>query len=152
MAVGTVGLSAKGVTVSQLIRSTVQEIMHRVERKKGGAPLKAYCSLVVTAAGKPRLSAKGVAGFQLSWPTMQEIRDSMEGRWCTAHDCFNLAVMAAGKLGPSEKGVAGLQLIWPTVQEIRDSVEGWRGGASVPGPAKNVNKPFLQPYWHRSAT
>ena len=28
-------------------------------------------------------------------------------------------------------------------------MEGWRGGASVPGPAKNVNKPFLQPYWHR---
>ena len=59
--------------------------------------------------------------------------------------------LVAGKLGPSGKGVEGLQLVWPTVQEIRDSVEGWRGGASVPGPSKNVNKPFLQPYWHRSA-
>lgn len=55
----------------------------------------------------------------------------------------------AGKLGASAAGPQGFQLIWPTVQEVRDSVEGWRGGASVPGPAKNVNKPFLQPYWHR---
>ena len=55
----------------------------------------------------------------------------------------------AGKLGAGAAGPQGFQLIWPTVQEIRDSVEGWRGGASVPGPAKNVNKPFLQPYWHR---
>ncbi len=55
----------------------------------------------------------------------------------------------AGKLGPGAAGAEGLQLIWPTVWEIRDSVEGWRGGASVPGPAKNVNKPFLRPFWHK---
>lgn len=55
----------------------------------------------------------------------------------------------AGKLGAGAAGPQGFQLIWPAVQEVRDSVEGWRGGASVPGPAKNVNKPFLQPYWHR---
>ena len=58
-------------------------------------------------------------------------------------------VLPAEKLGPSAKGVEGLKLVWPTVQEIRDSVEGWCGGNSVPGPSKNVNKPFLQPYWHR---
>ena len=58
-------------------------------------------------------------------------------------------VASAGTLGAGPAGPQGFQLIWPTVQDIRDSVEGWRGGASVPGPAKNVNKPFLQPYWHR---
>ena len=57
----------------------------------------------------------------------------------------------AGNLGAGAAGPEGFQLIWPTVQAIRDSVEGWRGGASVPGPAKNVNKPFLQPYWHKCA-
>lgn len=58
-------------------------------------------------------------------------------------------VASAGTLGAGAAGPQGFQLIWPTVQDIRDSVEGWRGGASVPGPSKNVNKPFLQPYWHR---
>jgi len=55
----------------------------------------------------------------------------------------------AGKLGPGAAGAKGLQLVWPTVEEIRASVEGWRGGASLPGPAKNVDKPFLRPYWHK---
>ena len=63
----------------------------------------------------------------------------------------NLMLASAGKLGAGAAGPEGFQLIWPTVQAIRDSVEGWRGGASVPGPAKNVNKPFLQPYWHKCA-
>lgn len=51
-------------------------------------------------------------------------------------------------MGPTASGRAGLQLLWPTVEEVRNSVEGWAAGASVPGPAKNVQKPFLQPYYH----
>jgi len=38
-----------------------------------------------------------------------------------------------------------LKLVYPTVEEIRTSVEGYRGGGSVPGGKKNVEKPFLQP-------
>lgn len=42
-----------------------------------------------------------------------------------------------------------LQFVYPTVEEIRASVEGYRGGASVPGSAKNVGKPFLRPLYHK---
>ena len=45
-----------------------------------------------------------------------------------------------------------LKIVYPTVQEIRESVEGYRGGASVPGPARNVQKPFLRPLFHRWTT
>lgn len=51
-------------------------------------------------------------------------------------------------MGPTASGRAGFQLLWPTVEEVRNSVEGWAAGASVPGPAKNVQKPFLQAYYH----
>jgi hypothetical protein len=46
------------------------------------------------------------------------------------------------------QGREGFQLVWPTVEEVRNSVEGWAAGASVPGPEKNVSKPFLQGLWH----
>eukprot|EP00877_Chromochloris_zofingiensis_P000105 jgi/Chrzof1/10095/Cz04g26260.t1 len=49
--------------------------------------------------------------------------------------------------GPT-KGVP-VSIIWPTVQEVRDSLEGWIAGYSIPGPEKNVGKPFLKPYWCR---
>ncbi|KAL3159457.1 hypothetical protein ABBQ38_009882 [Trebouxia sp. C0009 RCD-2024] len=77
---------------------------------------------------------------------------SLDERWLTNEFRGSLSAgltSSGGRLGAGAAGPQGFQLIWPTVQDIRDSVEGWRGGASVPGPAKNVNKPFLQPYWHR---
>ncbi|KAL3157421.1 hypothetical protein ABBQ32_011893 [Trebouxia sp. C0010 RCD-2024] len=77
---------------------------------------------------------------------------SLDERWLTNEFRGSLSAgltSSGGTLGAGAAGPQGFQLIWPTVQDIRDSVEGWRGGASVPGPAKNVNKPFLQPYWHR---
>ncbi|RMZ54985.1 hypothetical protein APUTEX25_000502, partial [Auxenochlorella protothecoides] len=40
-------------------------------------------------------------------------------------------------------------LVWPTVSEVQNSLEGWLAGRSVPGPASNVCKPFLERYWHR---
>lgn len=42
-----------------------------------------------------------------------------------------------------------LQLVYPTVDQIRDSCEGYAGGGSVPGPYRNVSKPFLRPLYHR---
>lgn len=41
------------------------------------------------------------------------------------------------------------QLVWPTVSEVQHSIEGFAAGGSIPGTAKNVNKPFLQPCWRR---
>lgn len=34
-------------------------------------------------------------------------------------------------------------------RQVQNSLEGWAAGSSIPGPAKNVQKPFLQPYYHR---
>ncbi|KAL0031162.1 hypothetical protein WJX77_006853 [Trebouxia sp. C0004] len=77
---------------------------------------------------------------------------SLDERWLSKEFRVSLSAglsSAGGKLGLGAAGAKGLQLVWPTVQEIKASLEGWRGGASVPGPAKNVNKPFLQPFWHK---
>eukprot|EP00536_Pseudo-nitzschia_multiseries_P014148 jgi/Psemu1/213863/e_gw1.663.35.1 len=49
-----------------------------------------------------------------------------------------------GKLAASR-----LRLVWPTTREITESVEGPAGGASVPGTAKNLHKPFLRPLLHK---
>lgn len=46
-------------------------------------------------------------------------------------------------------GPSGLHLVWPTVVEVRNSMEGWFAGGSIPGPSKNVNRPFLRPYFCR---
>lgn len=56
---------------------------------------------------------------------------------------------AAERLGSPAAGAKGLQLVWTTVEEVRSSLEGWFAGNSIPGPEKNVGKPFLQGYWHR---
>ena len=56
---------------------------------------------------------------------------------------------AGGELGPPPAGAAGLQLVWPAVEEVQNCLEGWFGGGSIPGKSTNVNKPFLQPYYHR---
>ena len=42
-----------------------------------------------------------------------------------------------------------LKLVFPAVEEVRMSMEGYRGGASVPGTAKNATKPFLLPLYCR---
>eukprot|EP00977_Amphora_coffeiformis_P026032 scaffold23831_cov180-Amphora_coffeaeformis.AAC.2 len=42
-----------------------------------------------------------------------------------------------------------IKLVYPTVNEIRTSIEGYRGGGTVPGRLKNVNKPFLQPLFRK---
>lgn len=55
----------------------------------------------------------------------------------------------AERLGSPAAGAKGLQLVWTTVEEVRSSLEGWFAGNSIPGPEKNVGKPFLQGYWHR---
>lgn len=69
-----------------------------------------------------------------------EFRASMSAGRCNAGQ----------RLGPpSLPGPGGLQLVWPTVSEVQNSVEGWMAGRSIPGPSKNVGKPFLQEYWHR---
>jgi tyrosyl-DNA phosphodiesterase-1 len=57
----------------------------------------------------------------------------------------------AERLGLPAPGAAGLQLVWPSVSEVQNSIEGWKAGMSVPGPAKNVEKPFLQQYYRRHA-
>ncbi len=62
--------------------------------------------------------------------------------------CLNPA-HSAERLGSPAAGAAGLQLVWTTVEEVRSSLEGWFAGNSIPGPEKNVGKPFLQTYWHR---
>lgn len=50
-----------------------------------------------------------------------------------------------GLLSPSNS----LQLIWPTIKQVQNSGEGWIAGLSIPGPAKNVQKSFLQPLFHK---
>jgi tyrosyl-DNA phosphodiesterase-1 len=42
-----------------------------------------------------------------------------------------------------------LKLVYPTASEICESVEGYRGGGSVPGTLKNLNKDFLQSLLHK---
>jgi len=53
----------------------------------------------------------------------------------------------SSKVQPPQPGPTGMALVWPTVSEIQNSLEGWLAGNSVPGPLKNVTKPFLQPYY-----
>ncbi|KAL7579337.1 hypothetical protein ACA910_014013 [Epithemia clementina (nom. ined.)] len=52
-----------------------------------------------------------------------------------------------GRKPPLQKSDWLLKIVYPTVQEVRDSVEGYRGGASVPAPSRNVHKPFLRPFF-----
>ena len=42
-----------------------------------------------------------------------------------------------------------LCLIWPTMAEVTNSLEGIRAGDAIPGPVKNVDKPFLQKHYRR---
>ncbi|PNH10367.1 Tyrosyl-DNA phosphodiesterase 1 [Tetrabaena socialis] len=51
--------------------------------------------------------------------------------------------------GPPGSGPLPLAVVWPTVEEVRGSLEGWFAGRSVPGPASNVGKPFMPPYYAR---
>ncbi|GBF96301.1 hypothetical protein Rsub_09096 [Raphidocelis subcapitata] len=42
-----------------------------------------------------------------------------------------------------------VHLVWPTLEELANCWDGWRAGGSIPGPEKNVSRPFLQPLWRR---
>lgn len=52
--------------------------------------------------------------------------------------------------GPDKKplGKGQLNLIWPTKQEVRQSLAGYVSGGSIPGSAKNVNKPHVRSKLH----
>ncbi|KXZ55436.1 hypothetical protein GPECTOR_3g86 [Gonium pectorale] len=49
--------------------------------------------------------------------------------------------------GPHGSRPLPLAVVWPTVEEVRNSLEGWSAGRSIPGPAKNVAKPFMRRYF-----
>ncbi|KAG2424634.1 hypothetical protein HXX76_014359 [Chlamydomonas incerta] len=49
--------------------------------------------------------------------------------------------------GPPGSGPLPLSVVWPAVSEVRNSLEGWFAGVSIPGPAKNVRKPFMGRYY-----
>ncbi|KAK9862018.1 hypothetical protein WJX84_001427 [Apatococcus fuscideae] len=69
------------------------------------------------------------------------------------------ASLAAGRIDAGHQALGAqlnmfppasqFQLVWPTVSEVQHSIEGFAAGGSIPGTAKNVNKPFLQPCWRR---
>ena len=71
---------------------------------------------------------------------LQQLQDSMDV--ATVH-------RPRDERPPAKKPPLALRLVYPTVEEVRTSVEGYRGGNSVPGTAKNVQKPFLRPLYHR---
>ncbi|PRW59620.1 tyrosyl-DNA phosphodiesterase 1 [Chlorella sorokiniana] len=78
---------------------------------------------------------------------------SIEDKWLREEFLVSLSAGRSGdgseRLGSPAGGSKGLQLVWTTVEEVRSSLEGWFAGNSIPGPEKNVGKPFLQAYWHR---
>ena len=79
---------------------------------------------------------------------------SLDDKWLRQEFVPSLSAGRAaggGTLGAAAAGRAGLQLVWPTVSEVQNSIEGWFAGHSIPGPDKNVGRPFLQPYYHRRA-
>ena len=79
---------------------------------------------------------------------------SLDDKWVQQEFLPTLSAGRAeggGTLGAPAAGAAGLQLVWPTVAEVQNSIEGWAAGGSIPGPAKNVDKAFLQPYYCRRA-
>lgn len=47
-------------------------------------------------------------------------------------------------LGPGE-----VRIVWPTVEDVRQSIEGYCAGGAIPGPEKNVTRPWLQQYWSK---
>ena len=47
-------------------------------------------------------------------------------------------------LGPGEA-----RIVWPTVEDVRQSIEGYGAGGAIPGPEKNVARPWLQRYWSK---
>lgn len=55
-----------------------------------------------------------------------------------AHAALMRGAAAAARMDP-----ARLSFVWPAVSEVRNSLEGWAAGGSIPGPEKNVSKPFL---------
>ncbi|KAI3435989.1 hypothetical protein D9Q98_002047 [Chlorella vulgaris] len=78
---------------------------------------------------------------------------SVDEAWLTGEFRESLAAGRCGdggeRLGMPPTGPSGLHLVWPTVVEVRNSMEGWFAGGSIPGPSKNVNRPFLRPYFCR---
>jgi tyrosyl-DNA phosphodiesterase-1 len=52
-------------------------------------------------------------------------------------------------LGLPSDFTSDVHLIWPSAEEVQNSLEGWFAGRSIPGPAQNVNKEFLQPHYRR---
>ncbi|KAL4859226.1 Acyl-coenzyme A oxidase [Chlorella vulgaris] len=78
---------------------------------------------------------------------------SVDEAWLTGEFRESLAAGRCSdngeRLGMPPTGPSGLHLVWPTVVEVRNSMEGWFAGGSIPGPSKNVNRPFLRPYFCR---
>lgn len=76
---------------------------------------------------------------------------SLDAKWLGEEFTASAAAGHANgqRLGLPPPGPAGLKIVWPTVEEVQNSNEGWFAGCSIPGPTKNVTKPFLQPYYHR---
>ncbi len=80
----------------------------------------------------------------LSRPYLNKIADA----WNVASAGVALRKKKSYKPG-EQQSYSFLKIVWPTMQEIVASVEGARGGASVPGRSKNLNKDFLRPLLHR---
>lgn len=77
---------------------------------------------------------------------------SLDEKWLTMEFMGSLGQgesSKGGQLHPPCKGPLGAKLVWPCVSEVRDSIEGWAAGYSIPGPSKNVLKPFLRAYYNR---
>lgn len=72
---------------------------------------------------------------------------SLDEKWLLQEFCKSLSggrvVDDQGRL----LGTGDISIVWPTVEEVRNSLEGWMAGSSIPGPAKNVNKPFLRKHY-----
>lgn len=95
----------------------------------------------------------GRAGLQLVWPTVDEVRSlGAVSRW-PARGHFWALLAQPAEPPPAADSPATCQgcclcSLGPS-RQVQNSLEGWAAGSSIPGPAKNVQKPFLQPYYHR---
>ncbi|KAI3740861.1 hypothetical protein L2E82_31335 [Cichorium intybus] len=69
---------------------------------------------------------------------------SLDEKWMA-----ELALSMSSGVSDDKKplGLGEPLIIWPTVEDIRCSLEGYAAGGCVPGPQKNVEKPFLKKYW-----
>ncbi|XP_024530041.1 tyrosyl-DNA phosphodiesterase 1 [Selaginella moellendorffii] len=71
---------------------------------------------------------------------------SLDEKWMEE---FSSSLSEGSTLDGRRLGLGEAQIIFPTVEDVRQSLEGYRAGAAIPSPAKNVEKPLLKKYWSR---